>query len=87
MVASTYLPPRINDRRDDHHSPTPSCQAATRAAAIRLPSSARLSRYQVLDALQATADFARRRGISDPATLRRYFELYLDAIGLGAIDD
>ncbi len=40
MVVSTYLPPRINDLRDDQHSPTPPChcslcQAATRAADIR----------------------------------------------------
>ncbi|MBX3420532.1 MAG: hypothetical protein KF752_03145 [Pirellulaceae bacterium] len=40
-------------------------------------------RYQVLEALQATAEFTSRRGVTDGNLIASYFELILEAIVRG----
>lgn len=46
-----------------------------------------IDKYQVLEALQATADFSQRRGVTDITILMEYHLLYLEALVRGLIDD
>ncbi len=73
------------------HIPPPAfvCRTDEAATEQELPSDLlrEPDRFDELEALQATADFARRRGVSDSVMLAEYHLLYLEAIVRGLLDE